>query len=111
MFAVPSRVELLPSRCYDKTVMDEQTRIAQLLIAYEKMELDLETGRDQLSHVEQLYYDKILDFRRGQLKLLAEAERACDNSAQVKRTLAAQLGDAAEHYEQLVNNEEQNEIH
>lgn len=92
-------------------MIDEQSRIAQLLMYYEKMELDLETGRDQLSHLEGLYYDRILEYRRGQLKLLAEAERIGEEEAKIKRTLAGRLGAAAACYERLVNKEETDEIH
>ena len=80
--------------------MNNQTRIAQLFSFYEKMELDLELSRGELTPLEALYIERIIEYRRDQLYLLAEIERIGDCPVSVlKKKIAEGLGAAAACYE------------
>ena len=81
--------------------MDSQTRISQLFGFYERMELHLEQARDQLTPLEILCVESIIDYRREQLVLLAEVERLGDSPiSRLKKRMASGLGAAAVWYEQ-----------
>lgn len=80
--------------------MNNQTRINQLFSFYERMELNLEQARDQLTPLEALYVERVIEYRREQLHLLAEVERMGDSpTSRLKNKIASGLGAAAACYE------------
>jgi len=90
--------------------MNNQTRINKLFSFYEQVELNLEQARDELTPIEALYIERVIEYRREQLHLLAEIERLGDSPAsELKKIIAKGLGAAAACYErQLMKGRECN---
>jgi hypothetical protein len=84
-----------------------QDRINKQLIRYDHMEAKLDEVRHQLTPLEALYVERMIEYRREQLTLLAQASRS-NNSATV--VLAARIGAAATAYEQTLSREVQDAI-
>jgi hypothetical protein len=69
------------------------------------MEARLEEVRDQLTPLEALFVERVIEYRREQFTLLAQAERSGETEARLKTVLAARIGAAAAAYEQKLTKE------